>query len=282
VADKLDELEGVDLARLDLDHIDLSEEPTSPWWRRLALVALLVTGAVVLWIPTTNYYRLHGDSSWMFLVLGSVGIGTGILLSRLLWRLAEEAAAGYAEAFRNRPREPKLPPEPPSALRRWLTLVLGVGGAIAIIVGVPASTYYASGSSYDTQWFLGAGGAVAVGVILGRWLVMQAAAQRDATASEGSRPFVMPPWAKWAALAVIVALGLTTLIGAALVRPGSNSELETTLGGIGFIVGIAGAIWLGRRFDEVEQRSAERALAKAALAQTRKPPAPGQKIARVR
>src|SRR5690349_11492994 len=105
-SDDYDDLAGVDLARLDLDHIDLADEPRSPWWTRLLTLLLFGLGALVLWVPSTEYYRMRGDGSPLFVVLGVAGIGTGLLLSRVLWRWAEEAAAAYAARRRLERPEP--------------------------------------------------------------------------------------------------------------------------------------------------------------------------------
>lgn len=243
-----DDLAGVDLSQLDLDHLELDTPPSTPP-RWAALVALVVVGAVVLWLPSTEWFRsLGGRDHGLFFLLAGVGIVDGILLGRLLWRWGLEAARASAAAGPTRAE----PPAPPSALRRWLTLAAVVGGGAAIL-WVPASSYYQSGDRYQSTWFLAAGGAVVVGILLGRWLLMQAAVPRDD--DEAPARLTLPPWFKWVTLAVLVGTGLVVLAGKVL---GGNEPgaFEFSLGAAGFIAGVGGAIWLARRFDEWEQRQA--------------------------
>ena len=61
----------------------------------------------------------------------------------------------------------------------------------------------------------------------------------------------LPPWVKWLNLAVLV-------IGAGVVLLSdlffNSQQAEGYLSAIGFVLGIGGAIWLARRFDELETR----------------------------
>jgi hypothetical protein len=247
-----DDLAGVDLSQLDLEHLDLDLAQTpSDVGRWLGTVMLLGLGAVILWLPSTEWFRVSGghDSGVSFLLAGA-GIVDGILLGRLLWRWGLEAARQRASSLPARAE----PAAPPSARRRWLTLLAVLGGGAAVL-WVPASSYYQAGDRYSSTWFLAAGGAVVVGILLGRWLLMQAAAPRRD--GEVSPRLVLPPWFKWVTLAVLVGTAVVVLVGKVL---GSNEPgaFEFSLGAAGFIAGVGGAIWLARRFDEWERSHTER------------------------
>ncbi len=247
-----DDLAGVDLSRLDLDDIELEELGTGGFWRALGVLALLALGGMFLWLPSTSYYQRLGENSWLFFVVTGGGILVGLVLGRLLWSWAEQAARRYAERVSRRPEKPD---QPPSALRRWLTLLLIIGGGSAIVVGVPAGAYYQEGDAYHSTWFLAAGGAVVIGILVGRWLLMQAAAKN----ARGRKELVkieFPPWFKWVSLAVLVGLGLFALLGSILFVQ-KSADFEFSLGGVGFVVGVFGAIWLARRFDELEVRASK-------------------------
>jgi hypothetical protein len=243
-----DDLAGVDLSQLDLDHLELDESPSAAG-RWAAVLALVAIGAVVLWLPTTEWFRaLGGRDNGLFFLLTGAGIVDGIVLGRLLWRWGlaarQSAASGPART------EPEAPPSP---WRRWLTLLAVLGGGAAVL-WVPASSYYQSGDRYQSTWFLAAGGAVIVGILLGRWLLMQAAAARDDDAAPAR--LVLPPWFKWVTLAVLLGTGVVVLAGKLL---GSNEPgaFEFSLGAAGFVAGVGGAIWVARRFDEWEHSAAE-------------------------
>jgi hypothetical protein len=255
VEEGVDDLAGVDLDSLDLDGIDLDEADgdggsllQSGWGRIAYFLTLLSGGAFVLWLPSTEWFRLGGHNSpWFFVVCG-LGMVDGLLLGRLVWRWAQEVAARPAPE-----PEPTKPKGPPSAVVRWLTLAAALGGAAAIIFGVPASAYYSEGDAYHSTWFLGAGGALVIGILLGRWLLMQATAKPvDDTPRQ---PIKLPPWFKWVTLGVLIALALVAFFGNLLYgNEEQGGNIEFPLGAIGFVVGLAGAIWLARRFDEFEAK----------------------------
>ena len=261
-----DDLVGIDLSSLDLDGIDIDDRPSEAW-RWLGLLLLLGLGGLVLWLPNTEWFRLMGHDSGPFFVLTAAGIVIGILLGRWLWLWGLAAAERYAARAQARVDEPA---KPPSALRRWFIFALILGGAAAILY-VPASAYYQQGDSYQTTWFLAAGGAVVVGIVLGRWLLMQAAAAR---ARQKERPpLVLPPWFKWVTLAVLGVVFLVVLIGKLTSGGETPGAFGFSLGATGFIVGLGGAIWLARRFDEFEKRHEQRVQSRNEAAPQR-PPTP--------
>jgi hypothetical protein len=115
---------GLDLADLDLDHIDIDgERGQSPWWRWVVAVLLFGTMGFLLWLPQTELYARAGD--WLFAVVSLSATVVGILGGRWLWRWAEEASERWAARHRTRTKEPD---KPPSALQRWLTLLAALGG----------------------------------------------------------------------------------------------------------------------------------------------------------
>ncbi len=239
-----------DLSALDLEALDLEgfgEEAQAPLWRTLYPVALLLVGGLVLWVPTTEWFQLQGQNSLLFFVLCGGGIVDGILLGRVILRWAEAAGA------RREAERPTRERTPPSPLWRWLTLLVALCGGAAIVFGVPASAYYSNGDAYHSTWFLGAGGALVVGVLLGRWLLMQANAAP--VAARPREPIKLPPWFKWVTLGALVVVGSGVLIANVFyATPDASGPFEFTVGAVGFAVGLAGAIWLARRFDELERR----------------------------
>lgn len=262
--DDYDDLRGVDLSKLDLDHIELDiDRPPSPIWRWLALAGLIGMGAGVLWFPSSSYYQMLGANNWIFFVICGVAVLVGVFGGRWLLRWAEDSARAYALRRELEGDRPKLPPKPPSALRRWATLLVVIGGIVGILVGLPASGRLEGDSGLGVIWFTAAIGAVVVGIILGRWLLMQG----DVAEKIERIPIRLPPWFKWVTLAFMIAAGLAALLVPSLY---SGSEMETvrfSLGGLGFFVGIVGAIWLARRFEESEKRirnEAERRRGKGA------------------
>jgi hypothetical protein len=251
---EFDDLYGVDLSQLDLDHIELDEEPpASPVWRWLALLLLVALGGAILWFPTTPHYAVHGHSSWLFLLICGVAVITGIAVGRWWWTWVQDLAVRWAR----RPPEvqPGKPERPPSAARRWLTLLVVVGGMVAILVGLPAFGA-TTGKAISGLWFLGAVGAVVVGLLAGRWLFMQAEA--DARAQAARPPLRSPPWLKWVTLVLLIVVAAGALLTPMLARGSTAQNLEFALGGVGLAVGIGGAIWLARRVEEAEQRLRDR------------------------
>ncbi len=249
---ELDDLSGLDLEGVDLDEVDLElTEPGVSGWRYVEFFLMVAVGAVVLWFPNSEYYLRFGPDHPIFFALCAAGIIDGLLLGRWLIRWANEAQARWAREAERLGQLKKEPPKPPSALQRWSTLIIGIGGAVAVTVGVPASSYYGGGDSQLT-WFLGAGGALAVGATLGRWLLLQA--NRPVKEQAPVKPIVLPPWFKWVTLSILACMGLFALVGMQLIGPGGGQTVEFAAGGVAFIVGIFGAIWVARRFDELEKK----------------------------
>lgn len=251
-----DDFRGLDLDALDLDHIELEDAGPSAAWRWLGILSLVGLGGLIVWLPSSDFYLSHQHENWLFFTMSGGAAVVGILGGRWLWLWGQQAAARYAA--QQRPRRPPRPWKPPTAFARAMTLLTAIGGGIVILVVMPQSgTLQAGGSGMGDSWFLAAGGAVVVGILAGRWLLMQQHVQRPET--RPSQPITLPPWFKWVTLAVIVAGGLFVLFGSSLF--GIDAEgFGFGFGGIAFVIGIFAAIWLAKRFDETEARLRREAL----------------------
>lgn len=251
-----DDLMGLDLADLDLDAIDLEADDgpsvLQPGDGLRAFVFIITLVGVVL-VPMTDYYRTVGRNTWLFFVVAFAGIALGLLGGRWLFQLLGRAAERYAAKNQNRaPVEDR----PPSALSRWMTLIVGVGGAVAIVVGMQSNpAVIGSGRS-----FLISIGAILVGMTFGRWLLMQEfhPVKNDAPI----KPIKLPPWMKWVTLTVLLGTAVFILFSGQILGDATAKELEFTLGAVAFVVAIGGAIWLSKRFDETETKLRREHLAR--------------------
>ena len=80
-------------------------------------------------------------------------------------------------------------------------------------------------------------------------------AEASAKKVDNNRPPIrLPPWFKWVTLAALVLIGLFALVAPWVVDDAADQSMQFGLGGVGFAVGVAAAIWLARRFDETEER----------------------------
>ncbi len=238
-------LRSLDLQRLNLDHIELDDIPEDTgngWPRWLIAIGLLV---LLFWVPTTNYYQLYGQGFWLIGLAVAAVAAVGFGGAQQLINLAATLTGQPTSAIRrfSLPRW-RVPP----AVLRWVMLFGGVGLGSIMLFAMPREAEW-QGHGYSGRWFVGVGVAITAGILLGRWLIMQA--DHKGRANKPRVPIVLPPWVKWLTLSVLVAAGLFAAFGHHVLSgdPDSNSF---ALGGVGFLVGILGAIWLARRFDEVE------------------------------
>ena len=261
-----DDLEGIDLSHLDSDLLgaDLlglgADENVDAFSlaRALGALALLASGAGVLYLPTSDWYRNQAGSSWVFFAACGSAIFWGFLSGRWLWRWAQRAAARYAASPRSPYKPPTQPPRPPSALRRWSLFLGAVGVATAIILATPEGGYLAGDRGYSSWWFLAAGGAIVVGVLAGRFIMLQST--RPGAQRAKAEPLVWPPWIKWVSLAFMLLLAAIAVFGSAIIPSADPESTRFGLGGVGFVVGILAAIWLAKRFDESEKKIRAKAL----------------------
>jgi hypothetical protein len=240
-----DDLRGFDLSKLDLEEIELDiERPPSPVWRWLAGVTLLglITAAVVY----GDQLRAASNNGWTFgLSIGAIVLG--ITFGRWIWAAAV-ARAERAEA------EPVVeePEGPPSAGARWFTFLLAAGSAGTLVTLVQTGTL--SAWFGDQAIFVSGAGAIFIGIVFSRWLTMQGEAARAARQTEEEEPPIeLPPWFKWVTFAGIVALAGFV----ALSNLNNAGDFDFSIGGLGFAVGLFAAIWLARRFEELEQKGRE-------------------------
>lgn len=240
------DLRGFDLSKLDLDEIaiddDLAPSPVGRWLFGVLLLGMSVAFVV---LPRTSFYAAN-QVSWFSFVFSLGGIITGLLAGRFLWGLLDDMRERLRARGVLTGAQP-APTGPPSAARRWLTLVAGIGGATAIVYFSTSGQVGASGD----LWFVSAVGAVLVGILFGRWLTAQAEVSRKRPVQ---RVVKAPPWLKWVTLTLLVAIGLFVALGADLFGAALGPEASAAVGGIGFMLGIAAAIWIARRFDEEDAR----------------------------
>jgi MFS family permease len=246
-----DDLKGLDLSRLDLDDIELEDEGPSVVLRLLALFLLVGLGAFLLWFPTTDTYLTMGQTNWVFFLLCGVAVVVGIGVGRWVWAWVLDAAARYAARRAREERRVKEPPKPPSALVRWATLLLVLAGGGGILFGLPAYGLL-QGEALDSLWFLAAIVAIVVGFLAGRWLLMQA--ETAIKERPKAAPIRLPGWFKWVTLVVLVGAAVAALVIPAMSNGETDSTIRFSLGMVGLVVGIVGAIWLTRRFDESEAK----------------------------
>ncbi len=252
-----DDLQGVDLSQLDLSDIELDiEQAPSPVWRWVFATALLSVAGVILYLPTTDYYHAMGSTTWVFFALSAGGTIVGVSLGRWLWGTLQTWADRYAARLATQPRPSHARRMLPPAVVRWLTLLVVLGGSGFILFGVPSQDIGPSRQGTNL-WVLAALGAVVVGILLGRWLMMQASAARNGAPLRLT--IRLPAWFKWVTLTMLLIGSIVALIGTRIFDDGDTGSVQFGLGTVGFAVGLFGAIWIARRFDETEQRLQARA-----------------------
>ena len=237
------DFKGIDLAEIDLE---LDERPNRPKSKKtksnrsLTAVFLVVGIALVMWVPSTHFYKTSNHSTALFFGICILGLSLTFAGGRFMWAWMEEAAERWAAEAS--PSSPK-PARVIQPLERWLTLIAAVTLGAVTLFAFPESTSYSDGS-----WMFKALGGATAAALGGRWLFIQAG--RQTTGPRRGLPS-FPPWVKWLNLAVLV-------IGAGVVLLSdlffNSQQAEGYLSAIGFVLGIGGAIWLARRFDELETR----------------------------
>lgn len=244
-----DEFADLDLADLDLDHIELeTAKPTRHIGRWVTLGLIVLATGFLLWFPNTTFYRLRGSQSWPFFVLTSMATLLGVFGGRFLWMWAQEAAQRWQRAVR-----PQRAPAPPSKAARWVMGLLAVAGAAVLLFGVSRQQLLGGSRGFSGAWFAASAAALVVGILAGRWLLAQE--HNPFKPRPRTAPVRFPPWFKWVTLAILLGVAGLALFGMKLFPGGASESLRFTFGGVAFVVGVFAAIWLARRFDELEQRS---------------------------
>lgn len=240
--------EAIDFKGIDLADIDLEMDDRAPRTKRekssinrpLRAFLLLLGIALVMWLPSTHFYKTSNYSTALFFGVCVFGLVITFAGGRFMWAWMEEAAERWAAEAS--PSSPK-PPRVIQPLERWLTLLAALGLGAITLFAFPESTSYSDGS-----WMFKALGGATAAALGGRWLFIQAG--RQTTKPSRGLPR-LPSWFKWVNLTLLV-------IGAAVVLLSdlffNSRQAEGYLSALGFILGIGGAIWLARRFDELETR----------------------------
>ena len=222
------------------------------------MLSLALTLILLIWLPFTNTYQLHPEAGgwlwWCLLALmGALGWGLwhSIRERMILMLIAPQALdrRGGTTPPRRQPRALpwRLRLLPPQNLR-WLFLVgyLGLTGLLVLVLPQEAEW---QGGGYSGAWYVAVGAAICAGIFFGRWILAQAE-----TAGQLGEPLRFncrfPSWWKWANLALLVIGALLAAFGQGF-WPNDNESVRFGLAAVGFSVGILGAIWLARRFDEM-------------------------------
>lgn len=275
------------LASVDLDGLDLSdialEPPPGP--SAVALVAATATvGAAavgLVFLPNTALYQLHSGGEMLLCLLAAGGalavrsvvrhLGAWPALVATARRLGAQVPQGQLPQGAARPLVLAAAAAIRIVARRPRTAlavaIAGLFGAMALLL--PHEAEWAGGT-YSTGWFLAVLVAMTCGILVGRLILVQA----EATPLPGGlRPIVLPSYVRWLSLGLLVGGGLLASFGHAWFgwgSPGTGGEFA--LSGLSLAVGVFGAIWLARRFDEWEagwrRRPSQPAAAPRARPQT--------------
>jgi hypothetical protein len=222
----------------------------SPFKHALKSGVLLALGIACLWMPHTEFYMLRGENSWVFVMVSVVGTCVGVLLARALWQWAEDwATQKAAQDFpeENLQEETEDTPAPPWV--RWGLLVAMLISAAWLLWGIERNP--ATQHTNDLQTIVSTLGCLVLGVVAGRWILMQARAAQEKTPTH-NKPLVLPPWTKWLTGSLIAAAGLFAALGGHTSDNNPN-EGGFLYGGIAFAVAICAALWTARRFEEQEK-----------------------------
>ncbi len=236
-----------DLGNLELDHLDLEDDPPFSPTRWLILTGLLGLVGFVIWFPNSDAYRMSPNGQTYFFIISALAIVIGIFGGRWLWAWLEESAERYA---RNLANQPEKPTRVVSATERWLTLLGAIGSLVAVALfsndhsGPP-------GQGPSENWWIISLGALLSASLGGRWLFIHANRPQDAL--QPSPPRELPKWFKWITFSVLVAGALFAVFGNTMGTGGPSIFDSSTFGAIGLVVGTFGAIWLAKRFDELER-----------------------------
>ena len=252
------DFDGIDLGAIDLE---LDAAPTrtkrkkTPINRAITVIFLLLGMTVVMWLPTTHLYKASNYSTALFFGICVFGLGLTFFGGRFFWAWMEEAAEQWA--LDAKPVEAR-PPRVIQPLERWLTLLAAIALGSVTLFAFPESSSYNDGS-----WMLKALGGACSAVLGGRWLFIQAG-RATPSGKRGLPSF--PPWFKWLNLAFLL-IGATVVLLSDLLF--NSQQAQGYLSAMGFVLGIGGAIWLARRFDELESR-----FKNEGAQRSRKPPEP--------
>jgi hypothetical protein len=244
-------LEKLELQELDLSNIDLEEENRQYQYR--AILWQILALFLLIFLPQTEFW--WDDNEVLFWVWSILIAAVGFSFAQTLFALAPSILESsptlgkqwmfYAFKLNKLLRQHTYNKNPKS-LQRWL-----FGGSALICAGVlffflPRQAEF-RGQTYSGGWFFAVLLAIATGIFVGRWLLSQEPVWVE---EEEEEPIPLPPpwWRKWLVLLMIIGLASTTFLDAENI--GLDSRFPRSLAG--FLAGILAAIWLGQRFDEME------------------------------
>lgn len=268
---------SLNLTDLDLSDVELPAAQAASVATLLGCAGVGVVGVVgMLWLPSTALYQLHATGEVLFW-------GCAACVAGAAWVGAQHRDAvrqlEHMVSARTGPNAPALR-VPNVRVPRWLWRLtrnsrlqqqllawrrpLLAGGIVTLAACVafvlPREPEWA-GNTYSTAWFFAVMAAMSCGVLVGRFILAQAAAS---PLTRELKPFTPPPWFRWVSLALLVAGGLITSFGAQWFNlAGGGVGGEFPLAGLGLVTGIGGAIWMARRFDELETKWRQETAAKA-------------------
>ena len=243
-----DKRDPINLDQLDLSGIELEEamprprrrESSSSIGRWLILSLLLLTVGLILWVPQTHFFKAAGGSGSLSFGISGLALVIAFLGGRWAWGWLEESAANWE----TNPATPR-PQREISAFERWLTLVIALV-LIGVVIALPDSVSLGVGSGT----LKGLAGVLAAG-LGGRWLLLQASRKIDPDTFVPIEQRQLPGWFKWVSLAFLLAGAVIAGFGEQIFGVGSHN---TILAAVGLGVGLFGAVWLSRRFDEAEEK----------------------------
>ena len=243
---QFEDYRDLDLQHLELDHLDLEPESSFAAGRWLVLFALIALVSFIIWFPNSDFYRMSPNGQTYFFIVAGLALTLGLVGGRWLWAWLEESALRYAEKAE---KQAVRPPRVISTTERWLTLVGALAALITVAVlsndqvGIP-------GRGASENWWLISLGALFSASLGGRWLFIQANRPRKETPD--SPPVELPKWFKWVTFSVLLGAGLFAAFGSTLMGRGPSIFDSSTFGAVGMVVGTFGAIWIAKRFDELE------------------------------
>ena len=242
----LEDYKALDLENLELDHLNLEAESSFSIGRWLILIGLIGLVGFVVWFPNSDAYRMSPHGQTYFFALSSLAIIVGIVGGRWLWAWLEESAERYAMQAS---AHPVKPPRVISPLERWLTLV---GATIGLITVAILSNDYSGipGQGPSEHWWSISLGSILSACLGGRWLIIHS--NRPQQKASDSPPAELPKWFKWVTFTILALAGLFAVFGSSLMGNGPSIFDSSTFGAVGLLVGTFGAIWLAKRFDELE------------------------------
>lgn len=251
------------LASLNLDGIEVDEEmliadaKSDGVWVLSGVALVLVLVGTALWLPTTLFYQLSPIAEllslglWLVVALLTALLARGVYTLVVAWPFGEELAALKRH---QRHLSRILPSASPFSVKKPNTAgLLGVGilamGALLVLL-LPRDVQW-QGQGYTGGWFAASLAAIATGILVGRFIIAHATLERPERAPRP--PIVWPSWMRWATGAAIIMGGCVILLWHSLGVQGDHSQ-EFTQAACSLSLGVAFAIWLARRFDELESK----------------------------